>query len=131
MLLLLLLTCFISNISSNENVIVDLAQGKIQGSHVRTFNNKSSFYSFKGIPYAKPLVGVNKFQVSENLIKQSIYIYILLALKLYKLLIFTSQRVQNFRSHGMGFWTQRSIVQSAHTGLSCEGQSLVATIAYT
>ncbi|XP_026749626.1 juvenile hormone esterase-like [Galleria mellonella] len=57
--------CFTSNFvtmrNSTSNPIVTVAQGQLKGS-VRNHLDGSSYYSFKGIPYAQPPVGKLRFK---------------------------------------------------------------------
>lgn len=46
----------------NENPLVELPLGKIEGT-VRTSVKGKDFFSFEGVPYAKPPVGQNRFEV--------------------------------------------------------------------
>lgn len=46
-----------------EDALVDVAQGTLKGLKSTTAINQKPFYSFKGIPFAKPRVGKSKFQV--------------------------------------------------------------------
>lgn len=45
-------------------VVYEIPQGKIMGHKTTTAFNGVTYYSFKGIPYSKPKVGVQKFDVS-------------------------------------------------------------------
>jgi carboxylesterase type B len=45
-----------------ETVIVVVAQGDLRGKKVIT-KNGATYYSFQGIPYAKPPVGALRFKV--------------------------------------------------------------------
>jgi hypothetical protein len=45
-----------------ETYIVRVAQGKLRGGRVTT-NTGTPYYSFQGIPYAKPPVGELRFKV--------------------------------------------------------------------
>jgi carboxylesterase type B len=47
-------------------VIVDLAQGTLRGKQT-TAKSGFKYYSFKGIPYAKPPVGQLRFKVNRGL----------------------------------------------------------------
>lgn len=47
-------------------VVVNIKKlGKIEGSVEKSFNGRS-YYSFEGIPYAVPPLGVNRFAVSSK-----------------------------------------------------------------
>lgn len=59
-----LLVLFCNNVLSDEPVL-KLAQGKVQGSVRENFLG-GTFYSFQGIPYAKPPVGPLRFKVRFN-----------------------------------------------------------------
>lgn len=57
---------FVIFVSADDEVQVEIAQGKLIGSKATTVLEKKPYYSFKGIPYAKPNVGLDKFRVSGN-----------------------------------------------------------------
>lgn len=63
LLLACLLVSLLVNIVKSEDVFVDIAQGKLKGFTDTTVRYKKPFYNFKGIPYAEPRVGAEKFQV--------------------------------------------------------------------
>lgn len=46
-----------------EEITVDIPQGSLKGIKTTTVLHGKPMYSFKGIPYAKPNVGPNKFRV--------------------------------------------------------------------
>lgn len=52
--------------SFDKYKVVETTNGKIRGTLNTTFLNGIPFYSFKGIPYAKPPIGVLRFRVSTN-----------------------------------------------------------------
>ena len=47
-----------------DQVIIETPLGSVRGFETWSFENKL-FYSFLGIPYAKPPVGTQRFNVSE------------------------------------------------------------------
>ncbi|XP_012279049.1 esterase FE4 [Orussus abietinus] len=47
---------------ATEEVLLDIPQGTLRGLRTKTNWHDVPYYSFKGIPYAKPNVGINKFQ---------------------------------------------------------------------
>lgn len=49
---------------AQQDVQLEIPQGFLKGLKTNTVLENKPYYSFKGIPYAKPNVGVNKFQVS-------------------------------------------------------------------
>jgi hypothetical protein len=53
-------------INMNGTVVVTTKQGKLKGKKVMTANGVA-YYSFKGIPYAKPPIGALRFKVSSIL----------------------------------------------------------------
>lgn len=61
-----LIFLLIINFICGEDVFVDVEQGKLKGYSELTLRLKKKYYSFKGIPYAKPRVGENKFEVCNN-----------------------------------------------------------------
>lgn len=51
--------------NAEQNYIqLEIPQGFLKGLKTDTVLQNKPYYSFKGIPYAKPNVGLNKFQVS-------------------------------------------------------------------
>jgi hypothetical protein len=51
----------------SEIVIVTVAQGKLRGREATT-KSGATYYSFQGIPYAKPPVGSLRFKVRRNVL---------------------------------------------------------------
>lgn len=45
--------------------VVEVKQGKLQGSLQKSVLTGDEYYSFRGIPYAKPPINELRFQVSE------------------------------------------------------------------
>lgn len=52
---------------AEQEVQLEIPQGILKGLKTETILKNKPYYSFKGIPYAKPNVGPNKFRVSERL----------------------------------------------------------------
>ncbi|XP_015175882.1 PREDICTED: cholinesterase 1-like [Polistes dominula] len=50
---------------AEEEVQVEIPQGPLKGLKTQTVWHNMPYYSFKGIPYAKPNVGVDKFRMPE------------------------------------------------------------------
>lgn len=50
--------------NAEQNIQLEIPQGFLKGLKTNTVLQNTPYYSFKGIPYAKPNVGINKFQVS-------------------------------------------------------------------
>lgn len=50
--------------SAVDEITLDIRQGKLKGLKATTITNGKPYFSFKGIPYAQPNVGSNKFRVS-------------------------------------------------------------------
>jgi carboxylesterase type B len=50
--------------SNPVNPVITIEDGSLKGQILKT--NTSQFYSFKGIPYAKPPVEGLRFSVSKN-----------------------------------------------------------------
>ncbi|XP_011143002.1 esterase FE4 [Harpegnathos saltator] len=50
---------------AQQNVQLEVPQGFLKGLKASTVSQDKSYYSFKGIPYAKPNVGLEKFQMPE------------------------------------------------------------------
>ncbi|XP_011306384.1 esterase FE4 [Fopius arisanus] len=48
-----------------DEVELTIPQGTLRGLKTTTTQNGVQYYSFKGIPYAKPMIGPNKFKQSE------------------------------------------------------------------
>ena len=57
----------------NADVIVDTSLGKVAGVEVKSILKDEKFYSFMGIPYAKPPVGELRFLVSVLLLYSILY----------------------------------------------------------
>lgn len=55
---------WIIKIARTEEVFLDIAQGQLKGLKRSSLKYEKPFYSFKGIPYAEPRFGLNKFKVS-------------------------------------------------------------------
>lgn len=49
-----------------EDLVVETVQGKVQGRAFVSVLNKTEYYGFLGIPYAKPPVNELRFQVSSD-----------------------------------------------------------------
>ncbi|KAJ8723117.1 hypothetical protein PYW08_003029 [Mythimna loreyi] len=47
------------------DIIVNLNQGQLRGEQLVTVTGESTYYSFKGIPYAKPPIGSLRFKAPE------------------------------------------------------------------
>ncbi|KAL2721606.1 esterase FE4-like, partial [Vespula maculifrons] len=52
-------------VTAEEEIQVEIPQGILKGLKLQTVWHNKPYYSFKGIPYAKPNVGVDKFRMSE------------------------------------------------------------------
>lgn len=65
LLIFLLLSVFQSAIGINKtpNLVVQTEYGKVRGITDYTMYDNRTFYSFRGIPYAKPPVGKLRFKV--------------------------------------------------------------------
>ncbi|XP_012533535.1 esterase FE4 [Monomorium pharaonis] len=50
---------------AEQDVQLEIPQGFLKGLKTSTVMQNKPYYSFKGIPYAKPNVGLNKFQMPE------------------------------------------------------------------
>ncbi|XP_044586951.1 esterase FE4-like [Cotesia glomerata] len=57
---------FLESLSAHEEVLLDIPQGTLKGIKSTTIYHGMPVYSFKGIPYAKPNIGANKFQISQQ-----------------------------------------------------------------
>ena len=57
---------FLVWVSAEEEVLVDIPQGTLKGLKTTTVIGGKPYFSFKGIPYAKPNLGVDKFRVSQK-----------------------------------------------------------------
>lgn len=49
---------------AQQDVQLEIPQGFLKGLKTNSVLENKPFYSFKGIPYAKPNIGADKFQVS-------------------------------------------------------------------
>ncbi|XP_016907128.2 esterase FE4 [Apis cerana] len=52
-------------VCAEQDVQLKIPQGVLKGLKTETVFHNKPYYSFKGIPYAKPNVGSDKFQISE------------------------------------------------------------------
>ncbi|XP_047347897.1 venom carboxylesterase-6-like [Vespa velutina] len=52
-------------VTAEEEVQVEIPQGPLKGLKLNTAWHNMPYYSFKGIPYAKPNVGLDKFRTPE------------------------------------------------------------------
>lgn len=62
---IIFLLVLFSTIINSEDVFVEIPQGKIKGYTDTTIRYKKPFVAFKGLPYAKPRVAEDKFEVCE------------------------------------------------------------------
>lgn len=53
-------------VEAQQDIQLEIPQGFLKGMRTNTVLQNMPYYSFKGIPYAKPNVGLNKFQVSRG-----------------------------------------------------------------
>lgn len=51
--------------TANQDVQLEIPQGILKGFKTETILRNKGYYSFKGIPYAQPNVGPNKFRIAE------------------------------------------------------------------
>ena len=67
MLTFQLLVCLVvvGTVFGQEEVTLDIPQGSLKGLKTTTNFNSKTYYSFRGIPYAKPPIGFHKFEVSR------------------------------------------------------------------
>lgn len=56
--------CAISSIAADEYKVVETNNGQVRGLRKTTLLKNITFYSFKGIPYAKPPVDELRFKVN-------------------------------------------------------------------
>ncbi|XP_054003488.1 esterase FE4-like [Hylaeus anthracinus] len=60
------LFCFVlAWVHAEQDVQLEIPQGILKGLKTETILRNKPYYIFKGIPYAKPNVGPNKFRISE------------------------------------------------------------------
>lgn len=62
-LVFIALFCVVNNIAAEEYKIIETENGQVRGLRKTTLLNGILFYSFKGIPYAKPPIGDLRFKV--------------------------------------------------------------------
>lgn len=60
---LLLQILVLKSVRADSEAIVQLPDGKVEGVVYESDATNKEFFSFKGIPYAKPNLGSEKFQV--------------------------------------------------------------------
>lgn len=63
--LLVLLFFVLQSVAADPEAIVQLPDGKVEGVVYSSDATNKQFFSFKGIPYAKPNLGVDKFRVKN------------------------------------------------------------------
>jgi carboxylesterase type B len=51
---------------ADHGVELEIPQGFLKGIKLTTVLQNKPYFSFKGIPYAKPNIGRNKFQVRQS-----------------------------------------------------------------
>lgn len=51
-------------VSADDVVVVDVTQGSLKGYKTMTVTTSKPYYGFKGVPFAKPMIGESKFDVS-------------------------------------------------------------------
>lgn len=54
------------SVYADQDVQLEIPQGILKGLKTETVFHNKPYYSFKGVPYAKPNVGPNKFRVSKK-----------------------------------------------------------------
>ncbi|XP_076656402.1 esterase FE4 [Halictus rubicundus] len=52
-------------VNADQDVQLEIPQGILKGLKTETILHNKGYYSFKGIPYAQPNVGPNKFRIAE------------------------------------------------------------------
>lgn len=57
------------SVCADQDVQLEIPQGILKGLKTETVLHNKPYYSFKGIPYAKPNVGADKFRVSGDNIR--------------------------------------------------------------
>lgn len=104
------LLIFLSNNAASEDLpVLELTQGKIQGS-IRSNLFGDKFYAFQGIPYAQPPIGALRFKVKLPLNVSGFY-------NIYNPIIeIQTFRIQNPHHHGTVFGMEqkkdRNVVKS-------------------
>ncbi|XP_043469896.1 esterase FE4-like [Leptopilina heterotoma] len=62
---LLVFCIFLICTTAEEEINLEIRQGKLKGLKAITITDNKPYFSFKGIPYAQPNVGLNKFRAPE------------------------------------------------------------------
>lgn len=62
-----LVAIFVSQINCDEFKVIEIENGPIKGIQQESIFEKTQFYAFKGIPYAKPPIGDLRFELPEKL----------------------------------------------------------------
>lgn len=65
--ILLTITLFVSVESNAHYKTVETNSGRIRGVHDVTLRQNHSYYSFRGIPYAKKPIGQRRFKVRDHI----------------------------------------------------------------
>lgn len=62
-LLILIVQITVADVATYNDNIVQIESGSIRGLEEKTIIDGKKFYSFRGIPYAKPPTGERRFKV--------------------------------------------------------------------
>lgn len=66
LLKIFLLTIFVNLINCDEYKLIEIENGPIKGQQQQSIFEKTTFYSFKGIPYAKSPIGDLRFELPQK-----------------------------------------------------------------
>lgn len=56
--------CALATVACCEEVIWEIPLGSLKGLKLATAYLNKTFYSFRSVPYVKPVTGINKFEVN-------------------------------------------------------------------
>lgn len=68
--ILLIIILFVSQkkVDINQFCTIETKSGKIRGKLNQTLFENTNFYSFRGVPFAKPPINTRRFKVNKHLI---------------------------------------------------------------
>lgn len=106
------LICAISSIAADEYKVIETINGQVRGVQKTTLLKNIKYYSFKGIPYAKPPVGELRFKVNNLLYWKFAHLQIFR--RSFKFLAINPQIISRiwiiFRKSKIDIWAMDSLI---------------------